>query len=79
MKTSLQLHASVESKTMFRPTPWCPSTSFVFAVDVSNGGMAKEKKRICGCILTNFCFWLSFTERFDEHFLWSNFMDSCGA
>ena len=44
MKTSLQLHASVESKTMFRPTPWCPSTSFVFAVDVSNGCMAKEKK-----------------------------------
>jgi hypothetical protein len=32
MKTSLQLHASVESKTMFRPTPWCPSTSFVLHV-----------------------------------------------
>ena len=48
MKTSLQLHASVEYKTMFRPTPWCPSTSFVLLWMSATGAWRKKKKRTCG-------------------------------
>ena len=43
MKPSLQLHASVESKTMFRPTPWCPSTSLVLLWMSATGAWRKKK------------------------------------
>ena len=45
-ETSLQLHASVEYKTMFRPTPWCPSTSFVLLWMSATGAWRKKKKNL---------------------------------